>query len=419
MAVIKRKLSASMASGPPEYEALPPYQKIYDTGNEESKIETVTPKLGEGSNPPTSSKPLAVKEDVADLVSAAEALTQLTQVPTNSGTNINRVSTPTGMITQNPSNITSPLSNMSLQPDTINNQHPLVARVNKVSRHPLVTNAVKYYDYSKRNYAPFNYAAEIVEKAAIPVVNKIEVNLNTRYQASQARKKSSNGVKKRRIDSQDNVSIETKKRLQFCLHILRLANDHINNLVNTLQQRVASKELQAKEKRAAAESIISESTQEEAQRTKTEIVTTVKKIIKLISNFKPSSLSTNDAPTTNNRSESPDLAADIQLKSTIRDIILTLPATVQQAANGSQQANDRVLVFAKESLDMISRLTTVFNEQLEKAEAWVAGDENSIQQQENDQGREKAESEDKEETGESTPSSISEKLELASSTNIN
>lgn len=68
---------------------------------------------------------------------------------------------------------------------------------------------------------------------------------------------------------------------------------------------------------------------------------------------------------------------DDQLKGTIRRIILSLPTTVQQssASSGGQQTNDRVLVFAKESLDMISRLTTVFNHQLEKAEAWVAGEQ--------------------------------------------
>lgn len=347
-----------------------------------------------------------------DLVSAAEALTQLTQInlKANCITNCTaippRTTTPPTNIVSRP-NIASPLPSLPLQSTT---QHPLVASVNKVSRHPIVTNAVKYYDYSKRTYAPFNYAAEIVEKAAFPVVTKIELNLNNRYQAKQARK----GSKKRRLEEQTAyatvptqsssrrssfntdtimVSLETKKRLQFCLHILRLANDKINNLVHNLQQKVVTKEIEAREKRDATDA----AKQDEAQKTKTEIVTTVKNIIRLISNFKPSSLSTSnessrssspaprDSVTCDNlenarcmlRTDSMESTEDDQLKGTIRRIILSLPTTVQQSSvsSGGQQTNDRVLVFAKESLDMISRLTTVFNHQLEKAEAWVAGEQ--------------------------------------------
>ena len=57
------------------------------------------------------------------------------------------------------------------------------------------------------------------------------------------------------------------------------------------------------------------------------------------------------------------------------------PNTLQQNsvasspnANNAQQVNDRVFLFAKESLDMIAKLTTVFNEQLAKAESWVGGE---------------------------------------------
>jgi len=61
------------------------------------------------------------------------------------------------------------------------------------------------------------------------------------------------------------------------------------------------------------------------------------------------------------------------------DIILQLPTTVQQttaAKTGTgQQANDRIFLLAKESLDMITRLTTVFSVQLEKADNWVAGEQ--------------------------------------------
>lgn len=407
----------------------------------------------ENENTPLISTSEKQNGDDKDLVSAAEALTQLTQLNSNvnsSSTSLNsRLSTPPMISTANGahnggSSVSSPvISNFLIEKQTvlppIQKQHPLVERVNKVSRHPLVTNAVKYYDYSKRNYASFNYAAEFVEKAAIPVVNKIEVNLNNRYQAKKAKQEARKGTSKKRRKvnqhyatsaasspslspslppapapsfassasfsssgrssltySDTNVSIETKKRLQFCLHILKLANEKINNLVLVLQQRVVTKEIEAKEKREAISA--GDVKQDEAQRTNIEIVTTVKNIIRLISNFKPSSLATKDEQNesaidekdgitpvnshTNSVGSRKNSTDDDQLKGTIRDIILALPATIQQSSSGNTQTNDRVLVFAKESLDMISRLTVVFNNQLEKAEAWVAGEQ---QEQENQQ----------------------------------
>ncbi|ODV78084.1 uncharacterized protein CANTADRAFT_31480, partial [Suhomyces tanzawaensis NRRL Y-17324] len=335
----------------------------------------------------------------ADLVSAAEALTQLTNASSPGSATAGSSPVPT-------------YTDASTGPPTPS-QHPLITQVNQVTKHPIVTNALKYYETSKRNYAPFNYAAEIVEKAAIPVVNKIEVNLNNRHQARKLRREQAAAAaaaektddpesrsKKRRLapdDAQDEtVSIETKKRLQFCLHILRLANDHINNSVSFLQQKVADKEKSIKEERENLIQKQQEKQQEEKQQldfsldnkiqadipsdaalqTKTEIATTVKKIIHLISNFKPSSLSTEGlSPVSSNATVVSQDNGD--LKATIRDIILKLPSTIQQSAlsnTTSSQTNDKIFVFAKESLDMISKLTNVFNEQLVRAETWVGGE---------------------------------------------
>lgn len=349
-----------------------------------------------------------------DLFSAAEALTQL-----------NHSVTPPPVM----SSSSSPLSDhkQAEVPPRKNHKHPLVHRVSQVSKHPIVTNAVKYYESSKRHYARFNYAAEIVEKAAIPVVNKIEVNLNSRHQARKLRREAAAAAatkagtdtdpsrkKKRKLHDDDHVSIETKRRLQFCLHVLRLANDHINNRVSDLQQKVAVRERTIKEERDLKEKDLQEERDlkehisieknsnverdsniekdsndtndlksqipPEAQETKIEIVSTVKKIIHLISNFKPSSLSTNNCPLSE-MSTSEDLAVranNNELKSTIRDIILTLPSTIQQSAitstTSALQANDKIFVFAKESLEMISKLTNVFNNQLIMAEEWVGGE---------------------------------------------
>lgn len=359
----------------------------------------------------------SINDNNDELVSAAEALTQL-----------------------NGANNTSPSASYSSggSPVALNdevNEHPLVARVNQVSKHPIVTNAVKYYENSKRNYAPFNYAAGIVEKAAIPVVIKIEDNLNSRHKANQLKLNKEIHQKRRKLDpsatssgessasaateDDNNLSVETKKRLQFCLHILKLANDHINSKVTFLQQKMNDKEREMKEKQLQEEhakiqsnslpgnhdsslssetlidvespsSISKEDTSipsEAAQQTKTEIVTTVKKIIHVISNFKPSSL-TQPQPYTQidgdnkvqseSSAESRPRTGSVDLRTTVRDIILNLPASVQQTASTSQ-TNDRIFVLAKESLDMIGKLTQVFNEQLEKAETWVAGEEKNEQ----------------------------------------
>lgn len=369
-------------------------------------------------------KPGNLNSNDNDLFSAAEALTQLT-----------RSSTPPLAINNRQPSMPTPVSSVSSSLDDRNNErntehkanqgeHPLVTKVSKVSKHPIVTNAVKYYENSKRNYGAFNYAAGIVEKAAIPVVNKIEVNLNNRYQAKQLKLEGGSGqdssvtVKKRRLggagDYNKVVTMETKKRLQFCLHLLRLANDRINYKVNFLQQKVIDKERSIKEKRslnnssnkaddinnegvaesqentdattdntlnannATTNNVSTQDAQSEAQQTKTEIVATVKKIIHVISTFKPSSLNTNTISPDINEVDPETRSEDLEFKSTIRDIILKLPTTIQQAAitnnTSAQQANDRIFVFARESLEMITRLTNVFNGQLEHAEHWLAGE---------------------------------------------
>lgn len=349
------------------------------------------------------------KANDEDLVSAAEALTQLT-----------RCATPP-VQTILTSNVASPLSTLSIQPnntdnkqildgDSMNVEHPLVTKVSRATKHPIVTNAVKYYENSKRNYGAFNYAAEMVEKAAIPVVNKIEVNLNSRHKARQIKLEeqtslSASGLpqpKKRRLSTGSEynriVTMETKKRLQFCLNILRLANENINSKVNGLQQKVIDKERSIKEQRSQNNEEANKEKDEvhepesptdvsnvgapadthtEAQETKTEIVATVKKIIHVISNFRPSAL--NASPLTPTSSNSTSGSEDLVFKSTIRDIILRLPSTIQHAAitnnTSAQQANDRIFVFAKESLDMITKLTNVFHDQLEHADHWLAGEE--------------------------------------------
>lgn len=391
----KRKLSSHWPPGP-EYTSMPPSGPGATLATLDAHAEAPPPAYREK------------RKTDHELVLAAEALALLTQrtpPPPSAG------ETDDGSgASQGHSAIASPLSSLLIQGDEdYKIQHPLVSRVNQVSRHPLVTNAVRYYNSSKRNYALFNYAAEIVEKAAIPVVSRIEADLNNRHQVKQAAAaitddtEASQHRKLRRLSSSSTVtsaksttkpnsaaSADTRKRLQFCLHVLKLANDQITSKVSELQAKIQERE-QEREKEEAqkierARRASEASHQDpagppgaglmapEAQQTKTEIVSTVKKIIHVISNFRPSSLSTSNglSPTSSQASENCDF------KTSIRDIILQLPTTVQQTAvaktGSGQQANDKIFLLAKESLDMITRLTTVFSVQLEKADNWVAGE---------------------------------------------
>lgn len=364
----KRKLSAVAPSDPPSY----------TEANKITPVVTATSEVDDGSD---------------DLVTAAQALTQLT----------NSASPPPNDTSSATSTLGSPISSPSPH-DLPLQQHPIVQGVSAVSKHPLVTNAVRYYETSKRNYATFNYAAEIVEKAAMPVFNKIELNLNNIHQArleERARKK-----KKRKVGTTAD-KVEIKKRLKFCLHILKLANDNISSNVVELQLRITHREADGTEKNQvqlatprmedkhhdnnnpSEISSSGDSEQEntatldvafqarnaadvpkEAQKTKTEIITTVKKIIHVISNFRPSALS---ALSKNTDEVGAKENEDFKLKITIREIILNLLHQVQQGAQ-TLQTNEKIVFFANESLEMINKLTSVFNEQLERAESWVDGE---------------------------------------------
>lgn len=337
---VKRKLSEAYPADPPAYDAV-------------------------GS--PLSDVPDTKRRD-EDLVSAAEALTRLT----------NAANSPAGDDLPATPRILSPLSTMSIH--DVDQLHPLVQLVNTISKLPLVSNAVKYYEDSKRNYATFNYAAGIVEKAAMPVFTKIEVNLNSIHQAKLEERAR---LKKRRVEDPDKK--ETKKRIKFCLHILKLANDNISAKVNDLQQRIKESRddgaisptalptcnlaVAAIKEESPDLAVQKSNVPAQAQETSTEIIATVKKIIHVISNFRPSSFNLSEPAggTGDSRSE------DVQLKSTIREIILNLPNQVSQSVASSQKGPNQAIKFATESLDMIGRLTLVFSEQLEKVENWVDG----------------------------------------------
>lgn len=365
----KRKLSDSLPADPPPYDQ-GPSNKVAAVADSPT-----TPNMGHSENDESA-------------VSAAEVLANLAHLPGPEGE----------------SSVALPMSSTSLA-DLERQQHPIVLGVSAVSKHPIVTNAIKYYEDLKKNYASLNYAAGIVEKAAMPVFSKIEVNLNSMHQA---RLHEARRDKKRRVTPTEKT--ETKKRLKFCLHILKLANRQINDRVNCLQRVITDNRHQEQLSTPQLEEKgddthtftrsepLSESRLDteltavslarldfaDPQETQTEIVTTVKKIIHVISNFRPSSLVADKGVGEGQDSE------DLRLKSTIREIILNLPNQVQHSSSSSLQTNDKIVTFAKESLNIIGRLTTVFNNQLEKAESWVDGEEEEEQQQQQQYNNEKA-----------------------------
>ncbi|CEP60839.1 transcriptional regulator OPI1 LALA0_S02e00804g [Lachancea lanzarotensis] len=156
-----------------------------------------------------------------------------------------------------------------------NNDDTLLA---KVRTNTLIDNAVKVYKKSKNQYPKFRKGAEMVErKALLPMVKRLEEHrTNKRRLESIARQEveellgaeteneideeientgelRSSGQrrsKKQKISSaiaksksnlkgyQLNMSIESKKRLVTCLHLLKLANYQLSNRVSFLQDLV-------------------------------------------------------------------------------------------------------------------------------------------------------------------------------------
>ena len=173
---------------------------------------------------------------------------------------------------------------------------------------------------------------------------------------------------------------------------MKLANTNISSKVEFLQEKIDETEIAVKEEREkliaqkSHDSNSTNTTEQATQKTKTEIVGTVKKIIHLISNFRPSSLGdtsvTNGlSPVSSNGSQSNQ---DFELKNAIRDIIMSLPQSLQQQqlqqlGPPSNSQDDVIFKFAKESLVMISKLTQIFTEKLDQVEHWVNGDEEQEQ----------------------------------------
>ncbi|SCU89325.1 LANO_0D04500g1_1 [Lachancea nothofagi CBS 11611] len=158
--------------------------------------------------------------------------------------------------------------------------------LDKVKSNSLIYNAVRVYEQSKNQYPSFKKGAEMVErKALIPMVKRLEERrshkrrlenqrtaeessentemqdsepeneVDSEYEAICQRASNNNETRRRTSKKQKisnaiakskknlkgyqlNMSIESKKRLVTCLHLLKLANYQLSNRVSFLQDLV-------------------------------------------------------------------------------------------------------------------------------------------------------------------------------------
>ncbi|CAI4499012.1 AAC_collapsed_G0023380.mRNA.1.CDS.1 [Saccharomyces cerevisiae] len=189
------------------------------------------------------------------------------------------------------------------------------------------------------------------------------------------------------------MSIESKKRLVTCLHLLKLANKQLSDKISCLQDLVEKEQVHPLHKQdgnartttGAGEDETSSDEDDDDEEffdaseqvnaseqsivVKMEVVGTVKKVYSLISKFTANSL--------------PEPA-----RSQVRESLLNLPTNCNSNQQQQQQkrnkdgddsaspsssvtANGKVLILAKESLEMVRNVMGVVDSTLGKAEEWV------------------------------------------------
>jgi len=177
-----------------------------------------------------------------------------------------------------------------------------------------------------------------------------------------------------------NLSIESKKRIATCLQLLMLANKQIASKIQHLQNLIAKEqELMQKSKESPKEDDKICESREPNEETdanttvqiKQEIVSTVKKVVSLISKYAGNSL---PEPARSNVRET---LLRLPTKWATNTTTTTTPTTTASTSSTSSSSssifntNGKVLILANESLEMVSSVMSVFDETLTKAELWV------------------------------------------------
>ncbi|AET39622.1 transcriptional regulator OPI1 Ecym_4590 [Eremothecium cymbalariae DBVPG len=263
--------------------------------------------------------------------------------------------------------------------------------LHKMRQNSIINNAVSLYEQTKLQHPNFKRRVELVERKASTMVRRtsefwsqadssendcmddvystgtpLDDHLGTPLRVSK-RQKIRENFKEYRL----NMSIESKKQLITCLHLLKLANKQLSHTVSSLQDLVQKEKETAEQHLPHKDSDSDDNEQfydasenladERSKEIKMEVVGTVKKVYSLISHFAGNSL--------------PEPA-----RSQVRETLLNLPTnwslnvnstSKQRSSNPRLSANGKILILAEESLDMVSNVIQVFDGTIGKAEEWV------------------------------------------------
>ncbi|KAH3667540.1 hypothetical protein WICMUC_005327 [Wickerhamomyces mucosus] len=279
-------------------------------------------------------------------------------------------------------------SNQDIFYDSSNSNFKISHRerlLQKVKSYPFVNNAVKVYKSNKQ------YGVEMMERATQPMVNIIEQTSSQWKRQRRLNKTSSMFPDYYYEDEEDDddedlqeqkrqkhlpsitealtisnknlngfsnsISIESNKRLNTCLQLLKLANKQISNKIVKLQD-IISKEQDKDHDPDENEEIYHDAIDDNlnsSKQIKEEIIITVKKVVKFLSQY------------------SGDLLPE-PARSNVRETILRLPKTLQSSTSLTRNINSnngKVLNLANESLDMVSSIINQFDESLNRAELWI------------------------------------------------
>ncbi|KAG0174047.1 hypothetical protein DFQ28_008909 [Apophysomyces sp. BC1034] len=159
------------------------------------------------------------------------------------------------------------------------------------------------------------------------------------------------------------VSEESMKCLRYCLSWLQYATQHIDQQMNILRNFLVSLATGSSNEKAVANPTSAAST---LASIKKEIVDTLRKVVEVVSKYAGSGL--------------PE-----QAKASVRGFILALPgrwavlntATGSPSGSGSptvpevHETSIKLLNFGGESIEMLTSVSTVFSDTIERAELWL------------------------------------------------
>ncbi|QLQ80190.1 hypothetical protein HG537_0D01910 [Torulaspora globosa] len=238
--------------------------------------------------------------------------------------------------------------------------------LDKVRRNSVISNVVSLYEMkSKKRTASVSNSDERNDCNEFMEDQELSQELSKRQKFTEVIAKSKGNLKEYQL----NMSIESKKRLIACLHLLKLANKQLTDRVAVLQEQVERERNNKPQEGDDDESDdeffdAAESVDEQSKVIKMEVVGTVKKVYSLISKFAGNSL--------------PEPA-----RSQVRQTLLNLPTNWTISVNKSSlsrethrsqkhlSANGKILILAEESLSMVRNVMKVVDCSLGRAEEWV------------------------------------------------